>query len=232
VSERLAHPYDDLDVIDARAPRFNQAVIGTLALVAFLTGWWPLLGLLALQFALGLTFGRRWCLPCVAYFELVQPRLGEGELEDARAPRFANTIGLVVLTAATLASAAGLHTLGWALALLVSALALLAAVTGFCTGCEIYRLGARLRGIGHGELRRVDPADVGIAAGAADTVVQFTHPLCSECHTLERRLRDAGRAVVTVDVKLRPDLARKYGIGIVPTAVAVDAAGTVTARLA
>jgi hypothetical protein len=232
VSERLAHPYDDLDVIDARAPRFNQAVIGTLALVAFLTGWWPLLGLLALQFALGLTFGRRWCLPCVAYFELVQPRLGEGELEDARAPRFANTIGLVVLTAATLASAAGLHTLGWALALLVSALALLAAVTGFCTGCEIYRLGARLRGIGHGELRRVDPADVGIAAGAADTVVQFTHPLCSECHTLERRQRDAGRAVVTVDVKLRPDLARKYGIGIVPTAVAVDAAGTVTARLA
>ncbi len=232
VSARLAHPYRDLDVIDARAPRFNQAVIGTLALVAVLTGWWPLLGLLALQFALGLTFGRRFCLPCVAYFELVQPRLGEGELEDARAPRFANMIGLVVLTAATVASAAGLQTLGWALALLVSALALLAAVTGFCTGCEIYRLGARLRGIGHGELRRVDPADVGIAAGAGDTVVQFTHPLCSECHTLERRLRDAGRAVVTVDVKLRPDLARKYGIGIVPTAVAVDAAGTVTARLA
>jgi hypothetical protein len=232
VSARLAHPYRDLDVIDARAPRFNQAVIGTLALVAILTGWWPLLGLLALQFALGLTFGRRFCLPCVAYFELVQPRLGEGELEDARAPRFANMIGLVVLTSATIASAAGLQTLGWALALLVSALALLAAVTGFCTGCEIYRLGARLRGIGHGELRRVDPADVGIAAGAGDTVVQFTHPLCSECHTLERRLRDAGRAVVTVDVKLRPDLARKYGIGIVPTAVAVDAAGTVTARLA
>ena len=232
MTARRAHPYRDLDVIDARAPRFNQAVIGSLALVAFLTGWWPLLGLLALQFALGLGLGRRFCLPCLAYFELVQPRLGEGELEDARAPRFANTIGLVVLTAATLASAAGLHTLGWALALRVSALALLAAVTGFCTGCEIYRLGARLRGIGHGELRRVDPADVGIAAGAADTVVQFTHPLCSECHTLERRLRDAGRAVVTVDVKLRPDLARKYGIGIVPTAVAVDAAGTVTARLA
>jgi hypothetical protein len=230
VAARRAHPYRDLDVIDARAPRFNQAVIGGLALVAFLTGWWPLLGLLALQFALGLSLGRRWCLPCVAYYELVQPRLGEGELEDARAPRFANTIGLVVLTAATVAHAAGLHTLGWVLALLVAALALLAAVTGFCTGCEIYRLGARLRGIGHGELRRVDPADVGLGAG--ETVVQFTHPLCSECHALERRLRDAGRTVVTVDVRGRPDLARKYGIGIVPTAVAVDAAGTVTARLA
>jgi hypothetical protein len=233
VSTRRAHPYRDLDVIDARAPRFNQAVIGTLALVAFLIGWWPLLGLLALQFALGLSLCRRWCLPCVAYFELVQPRLGEGELEDARAPRFANMIGLTVLTAATIAHAAGLHTLGWVLALLVAALALLAAVTGFCTGCEIYRLGARMRGIGHGELRRLDPSDVGLAAGGAgETIVQFSHPLCSECHTLERRLREAGRAVVMVDVKLRPDLARKYGIGIVPTAVAVDAAGTVTARLA
>jgi hypothetical protein len=230
VSDRRAHPYRDLDVIDARAPRFNQAVIGSLALVAFLTGWWPLLGLLALQFALGLTLGRRWCVACVAYYELVQPRIGEGELEDARAPRFANTIGLVVLTLATAAHAAGLHTIGWGLALLVAALALLAAVTGFCTGCEIYRLGARLRGIGHGDLRRVDPDDVGLASG--ETVVQFTHPLCSDCHTLERRLREAGRTVVTVDVRRRPDLARKYGIGIVPTAVAVDAAGTVTARLA
>ncbi len=230
MAERRAHPYRDLDVIDARAPRFNQAAIGTLALVAVVAGWWPLLGLLALQFALGLTLGRRWCLPCVTYFELVQPRIGEGQLEDARAPRFANILGFGVLTAATVAHAIGFHALGTALAVLVSALALLAAVTGFCTGCEIYRLGARLRGIGHGDLSRIDPADVGLTADGG--VVEFTHPLCSECLTLERELREAGRDVVTVDVRTRPDLARKYGIGIVPTAVAVDAAGTVTARLA
>src|SRR6476646_8046791 len=164
VAEQRAHPYRDLDVIDARAPRFNQAAIGTLAIVAVVTGWWPLLGLLALQFALGLTLGRRWCLPCLVYFELVQPRVGEGELEDARAPRFANMIGFGVLTAATIAYASGLHLLG----------AALAAVTGFCTGCEIYRLGARLRGIGHGDLRRVDPADVGLAGLGDGAVVQFT----------------------------------------------------------
>ena len=35
---------------------------------------------------------------------------------------------------------------GTALALLVAALALLAAVTGFCTGCEAYKLGCRLTG--------------------------------------------------------------------------------------
>jgi Domain of unknown function (DUF4395) len=141
-----ADPYRDLDVIDSRAPRFNQATIGTLALVAVLTGWWPLLGLLALQLAVGLTIGRRFCLPCLAYFELVQPRFGEGPLEDARPPRFANMVGLGVLSVATLAYAVGLTTLGVLLGLLVSALALLAAATGFCAGCEAYKLGCRLRG--------------------------------------------------------------------------------------
>jgi hypothetical protein len=228
--QRLADPYHDLDVIDRRAPRANQLAIGVLALVASVTGRWPILGLLALQLVIGLTLGRRWCLACVAYFELVQPRFGEGPLEDSRSPRFANVMGAVVLTTATVAIAAGYSTLGWALGLLVAALALLAAVTGFCTGCEIYRLGARLRGVGHGELRRIDRSDIGGAAG--DVVVHFTHPLCSECLDVERRLRSEGRTLVTVDVRRRPDLARKYGIGIVPTAVAVAADGAITARLA
>ena len=71
----------------------NQAVVGIVALVAVLTGWWLLLALLALQLALGLTLGRRWCLACVFYFEVLQPRFGEGPLEDSRPPRFANMIG-------------------------------------------------------------------------------------------------------------------------------------------
>src|SRR6185312_2389321 len=91
-------------------------------------------------------FGRRYCLPCLAYFELIQPRFGEGPLEDARPPRAANVVGLVVLAAASLAYAAGLSTVGAALGLLVAALALVAAVTGFCTGCEAYKLGCLIRG--------------------------------------------------------------------------------------
>jgi Domain of unknown function (DUF4395) len=143
---RLADPYRDTDVIDSRAPRTNQAVIGTLALVAVLTGWWPLLAILALQLAVGLTFGRRYCLTCLAYFELIQPRFGEGPLEDSRPPRAANVVGLVVLGAGALAYALGAPVLGIALGLLVAALALLAAVTGFCTGCEAYKLACLLRG--------------------------------------------------------------------------------------
>lgn len=143
---RRAHPYRNLDVIDSRAPRANQSVIGIVALLAVGTGWWWLLALLALQLAVGLTFGRRYCLPCLAYFELLQPRFGEGELEDSRPPRAANVVGLVVLSAASLSYAAGVPTLGAALGLLVAALALLAAVTDFCTGCRLYKLGCALRG--------------------------------------------------------------------------------------
>ncbi len=144
--QRLAHPYRDLDVIDSRAPRFNQATIGSLAALAVLAGLPWLLGLLALQLAVGLTLGRRYCLPCLAYFELVQPLVGEGPLEDARPPRFANLVGLVVLGAATLAHALGAATLGNVLGALVAVLALLAAATGLCAGCEAYKLGYRLTG--------------------------------------------------------------------------------------
>jgi Domain of unknown function (DUF4395) len=146
VSERRADPYRDLDVIDSRAPRFNQVVIGSLAFVAVVAGLPWLLGLLALQLVVGLTFGRRYCLPCLAYFELVQPYFGEGPLEDARPPRFANMVGALFLAAAFLSYLAGLAALGAGLGMLVAALALLAAATGFCAGCEAYKIGYVLTG--------------------------------------------------------------------------------------
>ena len=143
---RSADPYRDTQVIDSRAPRTNQAVVGCVSVLAVATGWWWLLALLALQLAVGLAFGRRYCLPCLLYFEVIQPRFGEGALEDSRPPRAANIVGLVVLTAASVAYAGGVALLGAALGVLVAALALLAACTGFCTGCEAYKLGCLLRG--------------------------------------------------------------------------------------
>jgi hypothetical protein len=144
--KRRADPYLDTQVIDARAPRVNQTVVGLVALLAVVSGWWPLLALLALQLALGLALGRRWCLACVFYFEVLQPRFGEGALEDSRPPRFANVVGLVFLGAASLAYLSGWATLGAVLGGLVAVLALLAAATGFCAGCNAYKLGYVLRG--------------------------------------------------------------------------------------
>jgi len=229
---RTADPWTDTAVIDARAPRTNQAIVGTLSLLAFVTGWWLILGLIAAQLAIGLRFGRRWCLPCLLYFDVIQPRFGEGPIEDSRPPRFANMVGVAFLGTATLAHALGLSTAGWALGLIVAALALLAATTGLCVGCEMYRFGARIRGIRPGRIERVDLAEIGAAGRAGDIVVQFTHPLCTDCHALERELVAAGRDVFTVDVSRRPELARKYGVALVPTAVAVTPAGIVTARIA
>jgi len=143
---RIADPYRDLQVIDSRAPRFNQIVVGSLALLAVLTGWWGILAALAAQLLVGLTLGRRFCIQCVFYFELVQRLVGEGPLEDSRPPRFANGIGAAFLSAAALAYAAGWDAVGFGLGALVAALGLLAAVTGFCAGCNAYKLLARLRG--------------------------------------------------------------------------------------
>jgi hypothetical protein len=226
-----ADPYADTDVVDVRAPRFLQATVGTGAAVAVATGWWWLYGLLALQLVTGLVFGRRWCLPCVAYFRLVQPRLGEGRVEDARPPRFANMVGATVLSLAFAASLAGLDGAGRALGGLVAVLALLAASTGLCAGCELYKLGARLRGVRPGAVGALDLAEVGAAPGRP-AVVQFTHPLCSDCHELEGRLRDGPQPLHLVDVTRRPELARRYHVAVVPAAFRVAGDGTVLERLA
>lgn len=143
---RAADPYHDTSVIDERAPRTNQAVVGVLSLVAVTIGPWWLLALLAAQLAVGLVLGRRYCLPCLLYFEVLQPRLGEGPLEDARPPRFANIVGCVFLTGATIAFLTGAATAGAVLGGIVAALALLAASTGFCAGCNAYKLGYALTG--------------------------------------------------------------------------------------
>jgi hypothetical protein len=228
---RTADPWRDTDVIDARAPRFNQAVVALFALAGVLLGWPLLWALMSLQLALGLVLGRRWCLSCVAYFTLIQPRFGEGELEDSRPPRLANRMGAGFLGAAAIAWWIGLPVLGTVLGAIVAALALLAVTTNFCTGCEIYKLTARLRGISPRHHDRIDTADLPTAA-AGRMYVEFTHPLCSECQEWERRLSADEAPLVVLDVRERPDLARKYGIAVVPTVLAVAADGEVLERLA
>ena len=190
---RTAHPYRDLDVIDARAPRFNQATVGVVSLVAVLTGWWALLGLLALQLGIGLRYGRQYCLPCVAYFELVQPASAKDRIEDSRLPRFANQSGSSC-SSATLAYAVGLTGPGRGLGLLVAGLALLAATTGFCAGCEMYRIGARLRGIRRSAFDRVELADLGVGSEAGSCWCSATRSAPSAAAWRRSRRRAAIRS--------------------------------------
>jgi hypothetical protein len=228
---RTADPWRDTDVIDKRAPRFNQAVTGIVALLGAVFGWPLAWALMSAQLLIGLTLGRRFCIPCVAYYVLIQPRFGEGDLEDSRPPRLANKMGFGFLGLAALAWWLGSPTVGTALGSLVAALALLAASTGFCAGCEIYRLTARLRGISPRHHGHIDTSDLDGTRGRP-AYVEFSHPLCSECHDWERRLSSEPEPVLKLDVSDRPDLARKYGVSVVPTVLRVAPDGAVLERLA
>ena len=136
-----------------------------------------------------------------------------------------------------LAAAAASYALGWvtvgaSLGLTVVVLATAAATTGLCVGCELYKVIARARGIRGGTIARVDLAGLGEVPADRDVVVVFTHPLCGDCQRVGAQLAASGKPVVAVDVSRRRDLAKKYGVTLVPLAVAVDARGHVTARLA
>lgn len=134
--------------IDPRAPRFNQAVLTVALLGAFLLDAKVVVPVFAVVLLLGAAFGPRYGPFLRLYAEVIRPRLAPPtDLEDPRPPRFAAAVGVAFLTAATLAFAGGASGLGWALALVVAALAGLAAVTGICVGCEVYLFVARRRGV-------------------------------------------------------------------------------------
>jgi hypothetical protein len=229
---RTADPWRDTDVIDSRAPRFAQAVTGTVALLGVVFGWPLAWAIMSVQILMGLTLGRRFCLPCLAYFTLVQPRVGESALEDSRPPRLANMMGTTLLGIAAIAWWLGAPAVGTAIGVLVATLALVAASTGFCAGCEVYRLTARLRGISPRHHNRLDPGDIPGLDAQERAYVEFTHPLCADCRAWETALRKRATPLITLDVRDRPDLARKYGVAVVPTVVTVGQDGVVLERLA
>ena len=132
--------------IDPRGPRFNQAVLAVALLGGFLLDWRPVVPLFALVLLAGAALGPRYGPFLALYRTAIRPRLAPpAELEDPRPPRFAATMGVIFLTAGTLAFVAGHPGVGWGLALIVAGLASLSATTGVCVGCEIYLLAARRR---------------------------------------------------------------------------------------
>ena len=150
-------------MIDPRQPRLGQGITGSLLLLGYVFQRPEVLPLLAVVLALASLGGPR-LNPYAHLFRWVRRRfLGPPrELEEAGPPRFANTLGFLFLTGASLAHfGPGATGLAWGLGLLVSALALLAAVTGLCVGCEAYVIGRRLATRGRVPRRITAPAGEG-----------------------------------------------------------------------
>jgi hypothetical protein len=134
-------------LVDPRLPRLGQAVTGTVLGLGFVLDWPALLPAVAVVLAAASLLGPR-ANPYGYLFRWTKRafRLGApGYLEEAAPPRFSNTVGFLFTAAASVAYFGfGAATLAWTLALIVSALALLAAITGLCVGCELYVLARRL----------------------------------------------------------------------------------------
>lgn len=121
-------------MIDSRLPRFSQALQAVVLALAFLVDARlavVVLGAVLVAAAIG---GPRWNLLAYLYKALPIP---PGDLEPAAPPRFAQTLGAVFLTIASVAlfvaepETLPWFILGWGFALAVAVLSALAAATPF-----------------------------------------------------------------------------------------------------
>ncbi|HEY6532833.1 MAG TPA: DUF4395 family protein [Acidimicrobiales bacterium] len=218
--------------IDPRGPRTNQAVLATGLLLGLAFGQEWVAPLFAVVLFLGAAFGPSYGPVLRLYRDVIRPRLAPpSEMEDPRPPRFAASVGVTVLTAATVAFLVGATVLGWALVVLVAALAALSALTGLCVGCEMYVMLVRLRG-GSGRPNRLAPLPDELLREQARWVV-FSTQYCAVCPSVvaEIERERPGERVVVLDVAEHLDLAARYKVRRAPTVLRVDAGGAVLARL-
>ncbi len=225
---------EDTRLIDPRAPRLNQFVSASLVVVAFAFNVPLLLPATAAMLYIGVLLGPAWVPAYRFYFAFLQPRLSQGELEDYRLPNFAKGLGSAWIFTSWLLIDAGWVRLGWGLVLTLAASALYASLSGFCLGCFTYRLTAKLSGVRAINPVKVDPADFAAipGSGPGPRLLSFSHPLCSECQEWDRRLTEHKARVIKVNVQQNPQLARKYGIDMVPTIWELADDGTVLRQVA
>ncbi len=130
-----------VQTVDVNIPRFNQAAIAALTGAAFIAQIEWLVALSAATLIISFFGGPRFAPLTRLYVGAVRPRLqpnGPVEFEAAAPPRFAQLLGSIFLSIATIAFVFDLSALGWTLTLTVTVLAALAAGARICVGCLIY----------------------------------------------------------------------------------------------
>jgi hypothetical protein len=127
--------------IDPRGHRFGAGASAIVLIVAFFTNTPVLVFFAFLSIGVSAAFGLKYSIYGVIWRRIVRiAKLGPAEPEHEYPPRFAQTIGSVVLILGLVAFAVGATTIGWGLGLAVAALQTLLATTGYCVGCRMYFL--------------------------------------------------------------------------------------------
>lgn len=138
--------------VDVRGPRFAAWITtGVLVTVLVLASFSvpaaaSLLGLQATVFALGAALGPRRSPYGALFAHVIAPRLaGSSDTEPVAPLRFAQLVGFAFAAVGTIAFAFGAGTFGSVATGFALSAALLNAAFGFCLGCRIYPLVARMR---------------------------------------------------------------------------------------
>jgi hypothetical protein len=111
-------------------------VTSLIALIALASQQWPVI-LVALGLVLVALLAPRMS-PVSWLFRRIAPP--PGELEPAAPVRFSQWLAVAFLAVATILFLAGFPLAGWSVTVLVAAVALTSAISGYCIGCEAYRL--------------------------------------------------------------------------------------------
>lgn len=133
-------------MIDARGPRWSAGLTSIVLIIALFTRSPFLITIQLVQFGIGAFAGPAKSPYAWLYKRFVQPRLSKSfDSEDVRPPQFAQLVGFVFASAATV----GALTHIWPIFTAAIAFALFAAFLnsafGYCLGCKMYLLGVRLR---------------------------------------------------------------------------------------
>lgn len=132
--------------VDPRGVRFSAALTTVVLALVLLSGSGWLLAAQGVVFALGAFAGLRFSPYAVLYRALLAPRLGPPtEKEEAAPVRFSQTVGFTFAVVGVVGYLTGLTLLGVVATAFALAAAFLNAAFGYCLGCELYGLIARLR---------------------------------------------------------------------------------------
>ncbi len=127
--------------IDPRGHRFGAGVSAIVLLAAFVLNVPWLVGVALVSIGSSAAFGLRWSIYGAVWRRIVRAfSLPPTTPEHEYPPRFAQTLGSVVLTGSLLCFAAGATPAGWVLVFAVAGLQTLLATTGYCLGCRLYFL--------------------------------------------------------------------------------------------